>query len=280
MKRILLLTCIGTLALALTAPAAENKSRSAKKARKAATVQKATVGRQARTIGNRAALKSSRNLSAARTRVHQNTRTRSLKSNSIARSRANLNASRNRHITNARVRHVQKTNAHVGNRRDLAVNRQRNINRSRNGNVNRHRNVKVVNHWRGDRFNGRHYAAFRNYHREWHHRDWWRHHYSRIVFVFGAPYYWSTGYWYPAWGYNPGYTYPYDGPIYGYGDLTPDQVIVSVQGQLQRDGYYVGAIDGILGPQTRQAIAAFQADNGLAVTAAIDQPTIATLGLT
>jgi peptidoglycan hydrolase-like protein with peptidoglycan-binding domain len=44
-----------------------------------------------------------------------------------------------------------------------------------------------------------------------------------------------------------------------------------------RDGYYDGPIDGILGPMARDAIAAFQADNGLAVTAAIDEPTLATL---
>ena len=42
---------------------------------------------------------------------------------------------------------------------------------------------------------------------------------------------------------------------------------------------YVGTIDGILGPQTRRAIAAFQADHGLAVTSAVDRPTLATLGL-
>jgi peptidoglycan hydrolase-like protein with peptidoglycan-binding domain len=99
--------------------------------------------------------------------------------------------------------------------------------------------------------------------------------------VSGGWWYWNTGYWYPAWGYDPYYSYyPYDGPIYGYSDLTPDQVIINVQTQLQNDGYYVGAIDGILGPQTREAIAAFQADNGLAVTSAVDQPTLETLGLT
>jgi peptidoglycan hydrolase-like protein with peptidoglycan-binding domain len=35
----------------------------------------------------------------------------------------------------------------------------------------------------------------------------------------------------------------------------------------------------MLGPMTREAIAAYQADNGLAVTSAIDEPTLATLGL-
>jgi len=57
-------------------------------------------------------------------------------------------------------------------------------------------------------------------------------------------------------------------------------VVVNVQLQLQRDGYYAGPIDGVLGPMTRHSIAAFQADHGLAVTAAIDQTTVSTLGLT
>ena len=52
-----------------------------------------------------------------------------------------------------------------------------------------------------------------------------------------------------------------------------------MQAQLQRDGYYAGPIDGVLGPMTRNAIAAFQTDHGLAVTAAIDGETVSTLGL-
>src|SRR5205085_2235096 len=153
------------------------------------------------------------------------------------------------------------------------------FNRTRNVTVNRERNVSITNNWRGQRFSGGNYAPFRNYRRQWHDRGWWTSHYPRISFYFGAPYYWDSGYWYPAWGYYPGYTYEYDGPIYGYNGLAPDQVTVNVQVQLQRDGYYSGAIDGVLGPQTREAIAAFQADHGLAITSAIDEPTLATLGL-
>jgi len=144
----------------------------------------------------------------------------------------------------------------------------------------RQRNVRIVNNWRSDRFRGQNYAAFRDYRRQWHDRTWWRNHYSRIIFVSGGWWYWNAGYWYPAWGYASGAYYPYDGPIYGYGDLTPDQVIINVQTQLQRDGYYAGTVDGLLGPQTRGAIAAFQADHGLAITSAVDQPTLTTLGLT
>ena len=155
------------------------------------------------------------------------------------------------------------------NNRDVTINRTRNVNR----------NVTLVNNWRGDRFSGQRYSAFRNYHRSWHDRSWWRSHYDRIIFVSGGWYFWNSGYWYPAWGYNPGYYYPYDGPIYGYGALTPDQIVMNVQLQLRDDGYYTGSIDGLLGPQTRYALAAFQADNGLAVTSAVDEPTLASLGL-
>jgi hypothetical protein len=173
----------------------------------------------------------------------------------------------------------QERNATVNGERNINRTRDFGVSRERNVTINREKNVTVVNNWRGERFSGQHYAAFRNYHRQWHDRNWWRSHHTRIILVGGGWYFWNSGYWYPAWGYDPGYHYPYDGPIYGYGDLSPDRVIVNVQLQLQREGYYAGPIDGILGRQTRQGIAAFQADHGLAVTSAIDEPTLATLGL-
>jgi localization factor PodJL len=57
------------------------------------------------------------------------------------------------------------------------------------------------------------------------------------------------------------------------------RLIVNVQVALQRDGYYAGPTDGMLGSQTREALAAFQADHGLTVTSAVDGPTLQTLGL-
>jgi hypothetical protein len=165
-------------------------------------------------------------------------------------------------------------------RRNLAVNRQRNLSLARNVLHNRAGNVRVTNNWRGARFNDPRYAAFHNYNRTWHDRAWWRDHHSRIAFVLGGWWYWNTGYWYPAWGYDPYAWYPYDGPIYtGYANLTPDQVVVNVQIALRDQGYYAGAVDGAMGPQTRAALAAYQADQGLAVTSAIDSPTLTTLGL-
>lgn len=189
----------------------------------------------------------------------------------------------NAQFRNRNVRFNDQARVH----NNVAVNRDQNF-RNRNfsgGNngtnirVNRNRNVVVTNNWRGSQFQGRNYAAFRNYHRQWHNRSWWSSHYNRIIFVGGGWYFWNSGYWYPAWGYSGDAYYPYDGPIYGYGNLSPDRIVVEVQTQLQRDGYYAGPIDGALGPMTRQAIADFQADHGLAITSTVDEPTLSTLGL-
>jgi hypothetical protein len=130
-----------------------------------------------------------------------------------------------------------------------------------------------------DRWQGSNYQVFRNYRSEWHDRDWWSRNNSRIVFVFGGWYAWNAGYWYPAWGYDPGAYYAYDGPIYGYNNLPPDQVIANVQAALQQQGYYQGEVDGLLGPITRDAIANYQRDHGLYMTSAIDQPTLESLGM-
>jgi len=235
-------------------------------------------------------------------------RQRNVSSNRDFRARSNAAVNRNRNVAVNRARNVNVNRdrgaAEFRARNELATNRNRNvaINRTRNFAVNRNsaafrarnnlagnggrnfayyrgRNVAINNNFHSAAFSGRQYAAFRNYHREWHDRGWWRSHYDRIVFVNGGWYYWNTGYWFPAWGYAPSAYYAYDGPIYGSNGLAPDRVIVDVQSQLQRDGYYDGAVDGVLGPMTREAIAAFQADNGLAVTSVIDQPTLATLGI-
>jgi hypothetical protein len=127
---------------------------------------------------------------------------------------------------------------------------------------------------------GASYTVFRNYTPQWHDQAWWHNHHNRIVFVFGAPYYWNAGYWFPAWGYYPNAYYAWDGPIYAYNNLPPDQVIANVQSALQQQGYYQGEVDGLAGPLTRGAIADYQRDHGLYVTSAIDQPTLQSLGMT
>ena len=122
-------------------------------------------------------------------------------------------------------------------------------------------------------------ALRRNWH-EWHNRDWWKQNCNTIVFVTGGYYFLDASYWYPAYGYDPFNSYyDYDGPIYTYGNLLPDQVIANVQGALQDAGYYFGPVTGSLSVETRAALANFQRDQGLIVTGAIDEPTVETLGL-
>ncbi len=141
---------------------------------------------------------------------------------------------------------------------------------------NQHYRINGAQNW-----NGAHYAAFRSYHPQWHNRNWWHSHHNHIVLIGGGWYFWNAGYWYPAWGYDTSAAYyPYDGPIYAGQSVTPlDQVIADVQAALQEQGYYSGEVDGLLGPLTQQALAEYQAAQGLDQTAAIDQPTLESLGL-
>ena len=138
------------------------------------------------------------------------------------------------------------------------------------------RRIEGSQNWQGSN-----YTVFRDYSSEWHDRNWWGSHYNRVVFISGGWYARNAGFWYPAWGYDAGSSYyPYDGPIYGYNDLPPDQVIANVQAALQEQGYYHGEVDGLLGPLTRAALADYQRDHGLYETSAIDQPTLESLGMT
>jgi hypothetical protein len=122
--------------------------------------------------------------------------------------------------------------------------------------------------------------AFRRHWHEWHDRNWWHDHCDTIVFVTTGFYFLDGSYWYPAWGYDPLQNYyDYDGPIYTYSDLLPDEVIANVQTALQDAGYYYGEITGSLGVDTRAAIANFQRDNNLPITGAIDEATVGALGL-
>ncbi|HEY4281967.1 MAG TPA: peptidoglycan-binding protein [Chthoniobacterales bacterium] len=296
MKRTLIAICITTVALAVGATAAEqHPKRAAGKGKAAATasVQSGKRGNvQHAQVNARQNVSTHRNVSARsfnRTANVNNHTNAQLQSRSVA--KANKAAVQQRNVRRTRAttnNAVAATSTTQGRRqalheqraqqRALAGSNQNNVRVNRARSVNR--NVSVVNNWRGERFAGQRYAAFRNYHRAWHDRGWYDTHYgTSLTFVFGAPYFWNSGYWYPAWGYNPGYVYPYDGPIYGASHLTPDQIVMNVQAQLRNDGYYDGAIDGVLGSRTRYALAAFQADHGLAVTSAVDEPTLATLGV-
>jgi hypothetical protein len=292
MKRILYSTCIASLALTLTAwgqPINDTRPDRAKAHRTSnvRAARPANIGAMMSThrytstapFRQRAYMTPRANSNAV---VNQDARMRAFRernfsSNQDFRARSNIAVDRNRNFAVNRTR-----NFDFNRDRNTEAFRDRNslaINRDRNFAINRPSNFAINNNFRSGAFRGRQYAAFRDYQRQWHDRGWWRSHYDRIIFVNNGWYYWNAGYWYPAWGYDSYAYYPYDGPIYAYNGLAPDQVIADVQSQLQRDGYYDGPIDGILGPMTQDAIAAFQADNGLVVTSTIDEPTLSTLGI-
>ena len=154
---------------------------------------------------------------------------------------------------------------------------------AQNSRGNNHRagsgNWQHVNHANYHVQNSR--EVFHSYHPARHDRVWYTSRYDRVVVVGGGYYYWDAGYWYPAWGYDPAFSlYVYDGPIYSYDNLPPDQVTMNVQAALQDQGYYTGEIDGQVGPKTREALGTYQADHNLEVTSAVDEPTVESLGLT
>ncbi len=134
--------------------------------------------------------------------------------------------------------------------------------------------------WRHKKDHISHDEASRRHWHEWHDRNWWHNNCETIVFVNTGYYFLDGSYWYPAYGYDPLQTYyDYDGPVYTYSNLLPDEVIANVQTALQDAGYYFGSITGSLSVDTRAAIANFQRDYGLSVTGAIDEETVEALGL-
>jgi hypothetical protein len=134
------------------------------------------------------------------------------------------------------------------------------------------------------RFDHRHNFAFRHHDfdrfrdrdfdrddRFFHHR----HFFFGFDFAsFGFPW------WYP---YPYYYGYPYDYSYYDYGPAYDYQywndLAVSVQSELARRGYYHGAIDGVIGSGSRQAIRGFQSAQGLPVTGVIDRKVLKALGI-
>jgi len=155
-------------------------------------------------------------------------------------------------------------------------NKQVVINKYKTVTFNQNFKIAGAQNWHGPQ-----YAVFVNYHPAWHDAWWWNWHYgNHVVFIFGGWYYWDNSYWYPAWGYAPDSVYVWDGPIYASNPADdPAQVVANVQSALQQQGYYQGDVDGVLGPQTRAALAEYQSAQGLEPTGAVDEPTLETLGM-
>jgi hypothetical protein len=162
--------------------------------------------------------------------------------------------------------------------------------------------------WRNHVFARRSAQWNRNWDRNRDHR--WHGHHCRFVngswIIFDLGFYPWWPYWYPygyyAYDYYPyPYTYNYDSGYYdsGYNDsgiyqgeeyydqgnydsseqYGSDSTVAAVQERLARQGYYRGEIDGILGPQTRRAIARYQRGHGLSVTGNLTPDMLEALGL-
>ena len=103
-----------------------------------------------------------------------------------------------------------------------------------------------------------------------------------VGFGFGFPGAWGYpypySYYYPAYLYPPYYPYYYQPPAPAAAPPAPTAesssatvgvvevaMVREVQAELQRRGYDVGSVDGVLGPRTRAAIRQYQRRNGLLV---------------
>ncbi|HEX4485306.1 MAG TPA: peptidoglycan-binding domain-containing protein, partial [Terriglobales bacterium] len=58
-----------------------------------------------------------------------------------------------------------------------------------------------------------------------------------------------------------------------------DPTVEATQERLAQLGYYNGAVDGIFGPTTRDAVAKYQIDNQLDVTGSLSPDTLQSLGV-
>jgi Putative peptidoglycan binding domain len=128
-----------------------------------------------------------------------------------------------------------------------------------------------LRHWNGN------VSSASQAHWNCHHHDhnWWKHHCVAFIFFDWGWWGWWDGWWYP----DPYYYANYSEPIYGYGGLSPEEVVATVQSALQQLGYFNYAVDGTMGPLTRAAIGRYQADNRLPITYTVDPATLGSLGI-
>jgi hypothetical protein len=121
-----------------------------------------------------------------------------------------------------------------------------------------------------------------HFHGGHHHHGGHFHGGSSFGLSFGVPLFYSRPAYY---GYYPRYSYPRyysSGYTYRYSTYPVTRASSStldVQAALARRGYYYGAIDGIIGSQSRNAIRRYQYDYGLRVTGVIDYPLLRSLGI-
>ncbi|MGB8353475.1 MAG: peptidoglycan-binding domain-containing protein [Chthoniobacteraceae bacterium] len=247
------------------------------------TVNRATFNRnvtaQNRTT-NRATFNrnvTAQNRTANRAAFNRNAITQNRAANPAGFNRGNRNLALRNNTTNANANRFNTANTAAGNR----VNANAAVASNRAANTNPRKSMA------SNQF------AFRsgNFHRNWNPgRTYaWNHHHWRnfngiwAVADVGWPYDW---YAYP-------YPFAYDNTVYYDGDVYdpgaeaqpasvaegPNNVVSNVQSTLANDGYNPGPVDGVPGPQTEQAIAQYQDDNGMPATGQIDSALLNSLGL-
>ena len=150
-----------------------------------------------------------------------------------------------------------------------------------------HGGMRMAPHFSGGRgfghFNHRRDFAFRHHGGD---RFFFRHH-DHDRFFFRHENRFFFGFDFAAFGFPWWYPYPsYDGDPYDYSSNDYDYdyqywtaLAVSVQSELARRGYYHGAIDGVIGSDSIQAIRGFQAAQGLPVTGRINPKLLKALGV-
>ena len=169
-----------------------------------------------------------------------------------------------------------------------------------NQNINRMGGTGSTRYYGGTRYSGTRSYAARQYSGTRYYggtRNYGNYYGGGTRYYYGGgsyPYYgynsgWPSSNWGygTSWGYSP-YSYyggyPYSGYNNNYSYYTPTygynaSMVAAVQRRLGQLGYYHGMVDGVIGPQTSGAIAAFESRNGLAVDGTISRPLLNTLGL-
>jgi hypothetical protein len=93
---------------------------------------------------------------------------------------------------------------------------------------------------------------------------------------YSQPYYYGSPYYADAPVYRPRVVYS---TVHRTVAVPRSGLDLDVQTALRTKGYYTGALDGVYGPQTADAIRKFQVDNGIAMTGKINGDTLKALGL-
>jgi hypothetical protein len=288
MKRLVTLVTVLLVGLA-SVQAAQSDDQQKKKKKQTQTAQATSASTPSRTQTSKRRVSAQTSSQTSNQRVSAQTSKKHVSSQTSSNQRMTNPTSKKRHSNAEAAQNTQTVRSNKANKSK----KQTNVVTNNNVKVNKKNQTNVVtnNNAQWNKKAWKHYkrtgnevsfsTAQRWNWRQHHNRDWWRHNNYRLVRYGGGYWYWNSGWWYPAYGYDPYYShYVYDGPIFGYGYAAPGDVTAQVQRSLAQQGYYYGPIDGILGPGTRHAIQRYQIDHGLAVTAAIDEQTLYTLGLT